>query len=368
MASRYPFTRTVEMIYRAVEEPALWEEAMRALAGGQAASAVTLATFETGNPRPDIFVTPGFTPEAQKLYDDYYVAVDPWVPIWSGAATGAALLGQDLLSMEDYERSEIWWDFSRVHLDAFHIMGASVALSEGTLGIIGLFRNRDAAAFDEADRQRIDRFLPHLQSALRLRERLGAAAGQDLGFEILHTLEIGVVVARSDGSPVFANAAALASDSIAIGARHRPIAACDATSTRPLLALVRDAATGGPGGALVLQPPGQTPVAALVTPLPPGLADATAGHGLALIALRPLAGPRPAVAPRLRQLFGLTAAESELALALLGGQRPEEIAAGRGVKISTVRFQIRAILDKTGTRGQSDLVRLLGRISPFRDD
>ena len=186
---------------------------------------------------------------------------------------------------------------------------------------------------------------------------------------MLDSLELAIVVARADGGPVFANRAALASPALRVGAGHRPIGTAVPAEQRRLLAAIRDAATGGPGGAVLLTSVGHAAVAALVTPLPPGLAEALPGpRGLALVALRRLDGTRPTIAERLRQLFGLTCAEATLALALLAGQHLDEIAAARQVRISTLRFQLRAVLDKTGTRGQSDLVRLLARLTPFRDD
>ena len=50
---------------------------------------------------------------------------------------------------------------------------------------------------------------------------------------------------------------------------------------------------------------------------------------------------------RLSQLFGLTGAEAEVAFALIGGISPEEIAITRERSITTIRSQIRVILEKT---------------------
>jgi DNA-binding CsgD family transcriptional regulator len=53
----------------------------------------------------------------------------------------------------------------------------------------------------------------------------------------------------------------------------------------------------------------------------------------------------------------------ETIIALLGtGLTAKEIAHARGVKLSTVRAQIRSIYDKTGIRRQVDLVRLYHRL------
>ncbi len=55
--------------------------------------------------------------------------------------------------------------------------------------------------------------------------------------------------------------------------------------------------------------------------------------------------------------YALTAAECEVLAMLLRGSTPAEIAATRGVAISTVRTQLKRLFAKSGTRGQADLVR-----------
>jgi DNA-binding CsgD family transcriptional regulator len=61
----------------------------------------------------------------------------------------------------------------------------------------------------------------------------------------------------------------------------------------------------------------------------------------------------------LARLFGLTPAETAVALALADGKTPDEHAAEAGVGISTVRTHLRAVFDKTCTRRQPELVRLM---------
>jgi DNA-binding CsgD family transcriptional regulator len=53
----------------------------------------------------------------------------------------------------------------------------------------------------------------------------------------------------------------------------------------------------------------------------------------------------------------LTPAELGVLTLLLDGKTPSEIAATRGVAISTVRTHLKRLFAKTGTRRQADLVR-----------
>jgi len=64
----------------------------------------------------------------------------------------------------------------------------------------------------------------------------------------------------------------------------------------------------------------------------------------------------------LRQLFRLSGAETDIAAALVVGADVEQIAEMRNAKITTVRTQIAAMLLKTRTRRQGELIALFSRI------
>ncbi len=66
----------------------------------------------------------------------------------------------------------------------------------------------------------------------------------------------------------------------------------------------------------------------------------------------------------LAALFGVTAAECDLALALLRGISLRDHAVMRGVSHNTVKTQLARVLEKTGTHRQSQLVGLLRALAP----
>jgi DNA-binding CsgD family transcriptional regulator len=61
----------------------------------------------------------------------------------------------------------------------------------------------------------------------------------------------------------------------------------------------------------------------------------------------------------LAEFFGLSPAEARLAAALLTGKTLAQIAAGTGIRITTLRTQLGSILRKVGAERQSDLIRIL---------
>lgn len=93
--------------------------------------------------------------------------------------------------------------------------------------------------------------------------------------------------------------------------------------------------------------------------------ETSPGDVLCLVA--PLDRRRIATVNQLMELFGLSAAEARLARALCHGDSLEEYATDQGLKLPTVKTQLRSIFAKTGTERQSSLVRVLSGVPVVRD-
>jgi DNA-binding CsgD family transcriptional regulator len=81
---------------------------------------------------------------------------------------------------------------------------------------------------------------------------------------------------------------------------------------------------------------------------------------VALLDRESRSGPNPQT---LQKMFGLTSAETNLALRLAQGDAPLEIARSWRLSRTTIRSQLASLFAKTETRRQAELVALLGRIS-----
>ncbi|MGH8175634.1 MAG: helix-turn-helix transcriptional regulator [Steroidobacter sp.] len=64
----------------------------------------------------------------------------------------------------------------------------------------------------------------------------------------------------------------------------------------------------------------------------------------------------------LQAVYGMTTAETQIALQLFAGNTPDAIAVSRDVSVGTVRAQIKALLAKAGANRQIELVARLGRL------
>ena len=87
------------------------------------------------------------------------------------------------------------------------------------------------------------------------------------------------------------------------------------------------------------------------------------GAALVALAFQDAAEPLDLGAGALWEAFGLSPAEAALALRLLEGRSLGEVATAQRVAKQTLRNQLAAVMRKTGTSRQAELVALLTRLA-----
>ncbi|MER8431770.1 helix-turn-helix transcriptional regulator [Mesorhizobium caraganae] len=88
-----------------------------------------------------------------------------------------------------------------------------------------------------------------------------------------------------------------------------------------------------------------------------------APDGTSIVALLDRENRSSANPQTLQKMFGLTSAETQLAMRLAQGDAPLEIARSWRLSRTTIRSQLASLFAKTDTKRQGELVALLGRIS-----
>ena len=316
---------------------------------------------------------------AVAAYQQHYRSVDLWT---NRAAAAAAHThpGQaprvwtsgHLVPDREFLRSEFYGDFGR-HLGLRYVVGTVVHLGAAGVMPLGLHRPDGDAPFDTQDARLIQAVLPHLRRALQLRHQLRPAQAMLSAAEAaLDAVPVGAIIVDADARVLRANMAAeaIAASSNAIRLRQAHgcahgrlvLTACLTEENAEFLHLIRTTALGGAsGGALRTWNAFRHDCGRRARlGLPRRLAGGEAGSvgrvpGRALVLLKDLSAARmPPPARLLRELFGLTANEAEVACALYGGVTKQAVAAARGVRVSTIRTQVDAILAKTGATNLRD--------------
>jgi DNA-binding CsgD family transcriptional regulator len=181
--------------------------------------------------------------------------------------------------------------------------------------------------------------------------------------QALDRLSLGVVVSDESGQVAGMNRSAQSMVRLEEGLAIRDGRLCARRSfeTAKLLALISAtaAASGSSAAArhvLIARGGRRSGYILTITPLGPGPRPGARQQVLIVIVDPERHSPSGS---ELSELFGFSPAEARLAVALMTGRTPTETAAELGVRVSTVRTQLRSILKKAGARGQSDLARIV---------
>jgi DNA-binding CsgD family transcriptional regulator len=195
----------------------------------------------------------------------------------------------------------------------------------------------------------------------------GGGARAEFGFDpsqALDCLAHGVIIADSGSRPLFVNRTAGEILNEADGLQIDPTGLATAFRSetamlRAAVAAMSDETPGHASGALTITRPSmRRPLAAIV--LPASRAGGfDAGCKKALLFLRdPERSDEPPLM-LLQRLYGLTAAEAEVAVEIARGEGVPSVAKKLGISHPTVRTHLQRIFGKTGTCKQAQLAWLL---------
>lgn len=165
-----------------------------------------------------------------------------------------------------------------------------------------------------------------------------------------------------------ANAVAWMDRGEGVGRQGRGIVGIGRSAREALDRLVRetlaDAAACRPAQPRVvpLARPGRLPLIAVGLPIARHRRHADFELGVALLLRDPEVAQLPPLA-LVREAFGLTCAEAEVAIAMGSERSLKEIARLRECSVNTVRTQAARVFMKTGCRRQAEVVRLLGALN-----
>ncbi|MET0274439.1 MAG: hypothetical protein ABW360_15740 [Phenylobacterium sp.] len=248
-------------------------------------------------------------------------------------------------------------------------LGVSLRLPDGMRGAFAMLPSESEGHASEAAIAAFTRIAPYLEQAVALGLVMEKeAATRSALLEALTRKAEGVVLLSRSGGASFMNDAACAILGAGDGLRltggafvtHR------LPETRRIAQLVRAALAPpdddeAPGGrVLVTRTSGRRPYVVSVMRAPP-LERYLAGYSIAcVIHIQDLAAVRLPSRDALRGVFGLSERESDLAIELVRCAHLEAAAANARMALNTARNHLQSISRKTGVRGQTELVQLLG--------
>lgn len=357
-------------IYDAAVSPSAWKTFLDKFAESMHGECTSLLWYDFRSLSGGISFSARVDPEHIKRYDEYYAGIDVWA---EGCKKKKILvpqrvfLGQEFCSSRELEQSEFYADFLRP-MNAYHQIIGIISKDDYAVGAISSLRPNRQRPFEE-ELKLANLLMPHLKRALEVHVRtLGLQDRLSASMEALERLRIGVVLVNGQGKVLLANrtARALANQDDGFALSHDGLALTRSDEAANLRRLIQGASTTSTGkgfnsgGVLCVSRPSlKRPYSILVAPH-------AKNHG-SLSSLQPAAiifisDPEQEEIPDelvLSKLFGFTPAEAKLAALLAQGRSLKEAADTSGVARSTVRSQLKKLFEKTNTRRQGELIRLL---------
>lgn len=358
--------RIAARIYEAAISPDAWPAALQSVAEASGATGASCRIWNRHTGQIEwVTMSSGFPAQVAADYLRHFAPLDLFAPLLADNPCGRWLRLSECVAPEVLRRDEWYCDYV--------VRNGVVDISGNRLFEAGcrtfLFSIQDGIGRQPLQPDRLpalQRLMTPLAQAARLTVELrglrAATGAAGLAIE-----QLGAAIIVCDGEARILEVNRLAERLLTPGemltVRDGRLSARRVFETGRLEALI--AAAAGvrgeiSGGRMLLGSVlGTAPLVATVMPL---VAEHSPSGRPAAMVLIGGGTSDTAFDEQIAKLFGLSRAETRLAAALVRGRTLGEVAADRGLKITTVRTQLSSILRKLGIHRQTDLVRLLASV------
>jgi DNA-binding CsgD family transcriptional regulator/PAS domain-containing protein len=359
------FSITVDKIYDASIDSSKWNLAMKSIMGlvGASGSGIHFGDSAVINQGPIYFDAIGFS--------EFFVSkINDYAGIWSlqsgmlGWNVGEVMHLPDILPHEELVNGRFYKEV--LHLDGQLDYLGLIALKEGTRYVpLTLVTMEDEGPFTKRGVELTRLLAPHICRAAKIGLALELKSLNNNRLEAtLNALAAGVYLVQRNGKILFMNQAAESqiNRNQAFNVTNGRLIPKD---TNAAYAFAQ--ALNGADHATSIALPDQTcGMVATLLPLENGerqnLASGPSPAAFAVFVQNPAIVP-PVPGEAFAQLYGLTASELRVSLAMAPSLSPQEAADNLGLSVNTVKSHLQHIFAKTGTSKQSDLMQLLMRAS-----
>lgn len=360
------FSEMLGYLYEGPLETPPWQSFIRNLQSHVDCNYVTIILRPQSSQLDGLMVNTSGTDEVVASYNEYYAAMDPFV----GLPNLKVVTLDELIPREDLMNSTFYKNFLST-FDVAQLIGCDINTPEGAQCRIRICRSDNAPRFTQRDKDLLGVFIPHFERALRLHMQLNRIESErNLYSGTVDQMAVGTIILDQDGKVMQTNRVAdqllqekdgikLTSDGLHVGSTR------EGQEFRRLIKQALSSQKGNnPSVAEALRvqrPSGRADLGVLVRSVP--LSEWNQGKQCPSVAIFINDPEQVSRAPHesIKALFGLTPAETQLALLLANGLTLDEAAEELVISRNTVRAHLRSIFSKTGVTRQTMLVRLILR-------
>lgn len=357
-------------LYDAALDDRLWPDALRKLTEVTGSQASTFWVLDRSSPSllHPTFITINFDRKAVDEYMAGMAALDPTVR-YLVAHPQEAVVHDGMLGSGRDEETRCYLDWHERNVETRFRLVGQCTLPEGLQAGVALHRAPSAGRYGITDIKRFRLLQEHLRRALTVGTKIGSLRSlQRLGEALLDRSSAVIFLLDSAGRVAFMNRAAEVlqahEDGLRVSAAGlRLTSALEDGQLQALIgqaAIASRGATSAPAGVMrASRPSGRRSYAVWV--------GALARMPSALALFRPavcvlISDPERRLCPsrqHLKTLFNMTEAEARLGVHLADGQSLRRAAEHLGITYGTARSRLTQLFEKTSTRSQSELTRLL---------
>jgi DNA-binding CsgD family transcriptional regulator len=358
----------IQLIYEAALDASRWQEFVQALSDAFRGAPAGIALQPPGSPLAEvIFRSSGFRDEFHPRFEAYAQSGLPWEEGRRRNFVGRFGLTTEVISDERLRASEFYREWMVPQgLGPHAPVAHTIALDRGhAASALAIFPTAATGPFDTSDLEFGDLLVPHLALGYKL---LAENRRHQALADAIDRFPTGVTLLDARGNLLLANRGArrifTQNDGLALdGSAVRAAAASDDAALRHAITRSVEAAVAGrlieSAVLSVSRHSGRRPYAVMVGPLRPHIGDPTAADAVVVLYVADLEQGVLRRREVLRELYGLTEAETQLVELLCQGSSLDEAAVARGVTMNTARSQLKQVFAKTHTSRQSELVRLV---------
>jgi DNA-binding CsgD family transcriptional regulator len=358
MLSEDALSRIIGSVYDTVLDSGSWPDVLGRIGGAFGCQRVNLVH---GKARRSVISFP-VDVVMERSYAEHYVKVNVLAQRGKSLAVGAVSSESTLVGRRAWLRSEFRNDFVLPQGIDSGLMSI-VERDPQHETVISLWRPLGVDDWERSHFELLALLTPHLRRALSIAHTIESreSAQRSLS-EALETSPHGAILLDPHGRAIFVSRSAeqilARNDGVAlIGGTLRATRADDNAAIGRAIAAALDETEVTPkmGRAVrVSRPSGRRPFVLRVVPLCRGSSASSA-----LVTVLDLEREPRGSATVLREIFGLTFTEAEVALLVARGHGLQAVTESLGVTLSTVRVHLQRVFEKTQTHRQAELVRLL---------
>lgn len=362
-------------IYDAALDPALWPHVLERSAGFVGGAASALFMKDSVRKTHNTIYSWGYDPDYTRMYIEKYGRFDPFAMAQLFCDIDDPISGADIMPHREHRKSRFFkeWVQPQHWIDA---ISATLERSATTYSAFSVIRHENNGIVDDRARRRMTLIVPHVRRAVLIGkiidlQKIETAALADT----LDGLAAAIFLTDAAGRIVHANTAAHAmlADTAVVRSSAGKLVAANANADHALHDIFMnaesgDTAVGTTGIAVPLSSLDGERYVAHVLPLTAG-ARRKAGvaySAVAAVFVRKAALDPPHPLETIASMFKLTPAEMRVLMMIVDIGGVPEVASMLGLSEATVKTHLQHVFDKTVTKRQADLVKLIaGYMSPL---